>query len=92
MADQPYVMHDDNAMIAIALSLSPVMDLDEIQAKLITASDEIRALPIEHPKRQLLAAIRLRERCISDPFYQRKEQLSGIKTWLSLQRSCPLMA
>lgn len=57
MANRPYVILDDDEMRAISLSLSPALDLDEVQAKLIAASDEIKALPIDHPRRQLLTAL-----------------------------------
>jgi hypothetical protein len=79
-------------MFAIAESLSPNMDLDEVQAKLFAMADQIKTLPIEHPKRQLLAAIRLRSRCISHPFYQRKEQQGGLKCWINIHSSSPLDA
>jgi hypothetical protein len=92
MVNRPYVILRDDEMMAIALSLSPSLDLNEVHNKLIAVADEIKALPIDHPRRQLLAALRLRQRCISDPFYQRKEQFAGLQTWFNLQASQPLNA
>lgn len=92
MANRPYIIHDDAAMHAIAASLSPTMDLNVVQEKLLAMADQIKVLSIEHPKRQLLAAIRIRQLCIANPFFQRKEQYMGLDAWLSMQRSCPLNA
>jgi len=92
MTNRPYIIHDDDAMHAIAASLSPTMDLKVVQEKLLSMAAQIKTLPIEHPKRQLLAAIRIRQLCIADPFFQRKEEGMGLNAWLSMQRSCPLNA
>ena len=92
MTNRPYITTSFSAMKAEAEKLSPTMNLDELQDRLLQSSDAIKTLPIEHPKRQLLAAIRLRERCISDPFYQRKEQQGGLQCWLNIQASSPLNA
>lgn len=92
MGNQPFITTSFTAMRALAASLSPTMNLDEVQTRLLAMAEEIKTLPIEHPKRQLLAAIRLRERCISDPFYQRKEQQGGLKCWINIHSSSPLDA
>ena len=92
MGNQQFITTSFTAMRALVASLSPTMNLDEVQARLLAMAEEIKTLPIEHPKRQLLAAIRIRERCIADPFYQRKERQTGITCWLNIQASVPLDA
>ena len=85
MAGPVDVTLDWDATKALAESLCPSGDLSLLKKMLEEHSDSIKQLPLSDPKRQLLAAIRLRARYITGPFYAKADQQEGLSYWLHLQ-------
>lgn len=85
MAGPVDVTLDLDATKALAVSLCPSGDLDLLQKMLEEHSDSIKQLHLSDPKRQLLAALRLRARYISGPFYAKADQQQGLDCWLRMQ-------
>ena len=77
---------------AIALSISEKLDCDAILAALEADSGSILSLAIDDPRRQLMAALRWRSRCMESPGYAERDRLEGVTFWLALQGGCPLSA
>ncbi len=92
MAGPVDVTLDWDATKALAESLCPSGDLSLLKKMLEEHSDSIKQLPLSDPKRQLLAALRLRERYISGPFYAKADQQGGLACWLAMQSSRSLDA
>lgn len=90
--ETPYIMFNEDDLKAIVVSLSPTMDLTESHAKLEQRSEIIRNLPIAHPERQLLAALRSRAQYLSAPSLATHKDKDDLTLWLRLQRSSPLAA
>lgn len=92
MAGPVDIVFDWDAMRAIAANLSPSGDLNVLHNALEAQSDSIKQLSLDDPKRQLLAALRLRARYISGPFYAKADQQGGLACWLAMQSSRSLDA
>lgn len=89
---QPYVTFPWEAIRALVAELCPDGDLDKLLPILEADQARIRALPIDDPSRQLLAALRLRATCLPSEWYGSPSRINNLHYWLGLQRCCPLSA
>lgn len=90
----PYVIFPMTAALELAERISPRRDCDEMFAALEARAEEIAAMPLDAPERQLLAALRWRARWYSDPELRatRAPRHDDVHHWLNLQSGCPLNA
>jgi hypothetical protein len=89
---KPYITFDWDALEALAASLSPTNNLDEMHQKLEERSAAIARLPVWSNERQLLAALRGRAMYLSEPLCAPHRRKDDLMHWLRLQRSSPLNA
>lgn len=76
----------------MAASLCPSLNCDHLAVLLEARSETILDQPIKSPERQLLAALRLRARCLSISSFAARDREEGLTYWLALQGGSPLAA
>ena len=77
---------------SLAVSLCPSLNCDDLATLLEARSETILEQPTKSPERQLLAALRLRARCLSISSFAARDRTEGLTYWLALQGGSPLAA
>ena len=75
-----------------ARAIVPSLDCDALHVALELRSASVSELPVRHPLRQVLAALRWRAQCLHVPAYSARDGAEGLTYWLALQGGCPLSA
>jgi hypothetical protein len=92
MSPTPYVMFPFDEIRSLVAERCPTGDLSGLHEELEPEAERIKALPLDHPERQLLALLRLRATFIWSPLYRTPDRFNDLHMWMMMQSGCPLSA